>query len=184
MDMLRVRTLILEGDRKLLTSLLRFRAFRTLNALMRVITVFGGAVFSVGIVLLLLLVSDGRTKQAASVAAVGLAGSFLIVQCIKKTVKRFRPYLVIAEIKLLGKPLKDHSFPSGHTTSIFSIVTAFALAFPALAVWFYGLAALVGVSRVYLGFHYPSDVLAGILIGAGCSIGSHFALHSWLLQGA
>lgn len=179
--MTRVRALIREGDRKLLTSLLRLRSSATLNVLMRVVTVFGGAVFSVGTVLLFLLVADGQAKQAAIVAAAGLSGSFAAVQWIKKIVKRFRPYLVMAEIKLLGKPLKDHSFPSGHTTSIFSIVTAFAMTFPTVAAWGYGLASLVGISRIYLGFHYPTDVLAGVLIGVVFSVGSHLALHSWFL---
>ncbi|MFC4769039.1 phosphatase PAP2 family protein [Effusibacillus consociatus] len=179
--MQRVITYIRERDRKLITSLLRLRGCAKLNLLMRTCTVFGGALFTVGAVVVLLFVTEGRGKQASMVAAAALAGSFLLVQWIKRMVKRFRPYLVMAEIKLLGTPLKDHSFPSGHTTSIFSIVTAFVITFPTLAVWCYALATLVAVSRIYLGFHYPTDVLAGIIIGVGFSIGSHAALHAWLL---
>lgn len=179
--MTRLRSYIRERDRRLLTSLLRFRVSSKLNLFMRIITVFGGSMFTIGIVVLFLLTATGSVRNAAVVAACGLSGSFLIVQWMKRLVKRFRPYLVMAEIKLMGKPLMDHSFPSGHTTSIFSIVTAFALTFPSIAGWFYGLATLVGVSRVYLGFHYPSDVLAGSLIGIGFSVGSYFAVHSWLL---
>lgn len=179
--MTRLRAFIRERDRRLIALLLRFRVSSKLNVFMRSITVFGGSVFTIGIVMVMLLAARGSIRQAAIVAAIGLSGSFLIVQWMKRLVKRFRPYLVMAEIKLIGKPLTDHSFPSGHTTSIFSLVTAFAMAFPSVAGWFYGLATLVGVSRVYLGFHYPSDVVAGSLIGIGFSIGSHIALHSWFL---
>lgn len=173
--MIHIKQFIRNGDRKLIMLLLRLRSNNRLTQFMRFITVLGGAVFTVGSVLFLLIVSEERLKYASEVAAVGLTGSFLVGQWIKGLVKRFRPYLVMAEIKLLGKPLKDHSFPSGHTTSIFSIMTAFAVTYPSIGGWLYGLATLVGVSRVYLGFHYPSDVAAGVILGTGFTLGTNYA---------
>ena len=58
-----------------------------------------------------------------------------------------------------------HGFPSGHTTTAFSVATALALIFPRFAVLFYAGAALVGLSRIGVLYHYPSDVVAGAMLG-------------------
>jgi len=58
-----------------------------------------------------------------------------------------------------------HGFPSGHTTTAFAVATALALIFPRFALLFYGAAALVGLSRIGVLYHYPSDVVAGAMLG-------------------
>ncbi len=86
-------------------------------------------------------------------------------------VGRIRPYDTIEGlVPLIGKP-RDYSFPSGHTGSSFAAAWVLyrrlpkRLGIPALA-----LAGLIGISRLYLGVHYPTDVLFGVLsgIGSGC----------------
>ena len=57
------------------------------------------------------------------------------------------------------------SFPSGHTASAFAFATAVTAEFPLLAVPLFGLATLVGYSRVHTGVHYPTDVIAGATLG-------------------
>jgi undecaprenyl-diphosphatase len=57
------------------------------------------------------------------------------------------------------------SFPSGHATVAFACATALTLAVPRLALPFYALAALIAFSRVYVGVHYPGDIVAGALLG-------------------
>ncbi len=69
---------------------------------------------------------------------------------------------------------KDYSFPSGHTAAAFSVAAIFALNFPAVMYNLAGLAALVGVSRMYMGQHYPTDVAIGALLGAGSGAFIHY----------
>jgi undecaprenyl-diphosphatase len=70
---------------------------------------------------------------------------------------------------LLESP-STHSFPSGHATTSFACATLLALAVPRLRVPLFVLAALISFSRVYVGVHYPLDVLAGALLGVGIAI--------------
>jgi len=69
----------------------------------------------------------------------------------------------------LGSP-SDRSFPSGHTQTAFGAATYLSCVYPVFAPVFLVLAALVGLSRIALGVHFPLDVLVGALIGAGFSI--------------
>jgi len=59
----------------------------------------------------------------------------------------------------------NSSFPSWHTTSYFSMATVYANKYPKLAIPLYSFGALVGLSRIYQGYHYPSDVLVGAVLG-------------------
>lgn len=61
----------------------------------------------------------------------------------------------------------NSSFPSGHTLSYFSLATVYSAKYPKYAIPLYGFGVIVGLSRVYLGEHYPSDVLAGAVLGIG-----------------
>jgi undecaprenyl-diphosphatase len=101
---------------------------------------------------------------------VAFVGSGVMAQILKRTVPRLRPSNLPDALVAPDERIFHNSFPSGHTT------TAFALAFWVFLLtyrtryrwWGYGallLAGLVGLSRVYRGVHYPSDVLAGAVIG-------------------
>jgi undecaprenyl-diphosphatase len=104
-----------------------------------------------------------------SVAASGL--NFIVAFGLKEAVNRTRPYDQWPEINTYGPRETDASFPSGHTSFAFNTATSVALAYPKWYViaptctW----AVLVGYSRMHMGMHYPSDVLAGALIGTGTS---------------
>jgi PAP2 superfamily. len=100
--------------------------------------------------------------------AVGLVCT-VIYKWLKHKTHRARPFKVHQGISCAAAPLDQFSFPSGHTLHAvaFSIV---ALAyFPALAWLLIPFTALVAISRLVLGLHYPSDVLVGVVIGAGIS---------------
>lgn len=139
---------------------------RIMNLFFRTITQFGSALFvSVAAVLLVILTSN-QTRLTAISSAVALALSHIPVQLVKKLYPRKRPYLQIEKTKFLPNPLKDHSFPSGHTTAVFSVIVPFLFQIPSLTAVLLPLGLCVAISRIYLGLHYPSDVLAGGILGA------------------
>jgi undecaprenyl-diphosphatase len=106
-----------------------------------------------------------------------LTVSHIIVQIIKKIINRSRPQQVLNDVNTFDIRLYSYSFPSGHTTAAFSIAASIAFLFPAFAVLALSAAGLVGISRMYLGVHYPTDVLIGTLLG----FASAFYIHKLFL---
>lgn len=105
-------------------------------------------------------------KLIISVAlAVGLADA-LAYRGLKSVIQRQRPFQN-SEISWVRKVGEAHgpSFPSNHATNSFAVATVLAWHFPGVAYLFYILAALVALSRVALGVHYPSDIVAGMILG-------------------
>ena len=98
-------------------------------------------------------------------AALGFPLERLLYHLLKQSMKRDRPFENIVEIQFRVRPPDRFSFPSGHTASAFLMMTLLANTFPALQIPTFCWATFVGVARVYLGVHYPTDVLAGGVLG-------------------
>jgi membrane-associated phospholipid phosphatase len=121
---------------------------------------------------LLLGISLARKDSLALYKSLYLGASVLLSAIVstilKYTVNRPRPFITypfLEKVTSGGSP----SFPSGHTADAFSLATSLSIAYPK---WYviipaYGLAGVVAYSRMDLGVHYPTDVLAGAIIGAG-----------------
>jgi undecaprenyl-diphosphatase len=88
----------------------------------------------------------------------------LTVQLLKAVVARKRPYQNLAGV-IPARIEQDASFPSGHSAAAFAMSLILSDALPMLGPLLFGLAVLIGYSRIYRGVHYPSDVLAGSLLG-------------------
>lgn len=108
-----------------------------------------------------------QTRKAGFAGLLSLLLCFLITNVgLKNIVARTRPYHRFADIiPLIGHP-GDFSFPSGHSSSAFAAACIFARYLPRkVGVFYIVLAGCIALSRLYLGVHYPTDVLAGIFIG-------------------
>ncbi|NMC55860.1 MAG: phosphatase PAP2 family protein [Eubacteriaceae bacterium] len=134
---------------------------RTLYFNLRAITQLGSFCFAAILCLTLLFWHNAIMHTAGLFLAFVIVLNQFVVQTIKRIVNRPRPYTVIKQASSV-KPLKcKYSFPSGHTNTAFSIAFVLSHVFPVLSIVYFTLAGLVGISRIYLGYHYPTDVLVG-----------------------
>ncbi|MGM0471591.1 MAG: phosphatase PAP2 family protein [Bacillota bacterium] len=136
-----------------------------LNLVMAYITYLGGAVFTILSPLLLIILGRGELIKVGYEILTSLTVSHFVVHIIKRKINRPRPYKILEEIEIYIVPFEDYSFPSGHTTASFSMAVTLSFYFTGCLVLLISLASLVGMSRVYLGVHYPSDVMIGAMIG-------------------
>ena len=114
---------------------------------------------------------DGLRVSAQMLAA----GAFglLLYKILKRKLVRERPFIGLIGIECAMPPLDRYSFPSGHTLHAVTF-TAIAISYvPQLAVVLVPFALLVAASRVVLGLHYPTDVLAGAVLGGLLAAASH-----------
>jgi undecaprenyl-diphosphatase len=88
-----------------------------------------------------------------------------LYKLLKNRIKRDRPCQRLSSIHQRISPSDQFSFPSGHTAAAFVVATLLGYLFPIIALPLFTWALLVGFSRIYLGVHYPSDILVGIVIG-------------------
>lgn len=128
-----------------------------------------------------LIKKDTQLQKDALYIGTSVVGAFAIGFGMKYIFDRTRPYEKWPGYIIPRSFENSPSFPSGHTASAFALVTSLCIKYPK---WYviapsavYGIS--VGLSRMHEGVHYPTDVMAGALIGAGCAVGSIYAT-KWL----
>lgn len=117
-----------------------------------------------------LIRNDDKMLRNAFVMAAASIVNEGVTYALKYSINRDRPFETYPEIVKKAKA-GSPSFPSGHTSSAFATATSLSLSYPKwyIIVPSFAYAGTVAYSRMCLGVHYPSDVAAGALIGAGCA---------------
>ncbi|MBS4539112.1 phosphatase PAP2 family protein [Clostridium sp. D2Q-11] len=157
---------ILNKDKELFYLINKSFKCKLLDILMPYITMLGGVSVSASIPLILIILGKGSNRILGYEILLSLTISTIFVQLIKRKTSRLRPYDIFDDINNFNIVLKDYSFPSGHTTGTFSIAIVVGMNIPTFMVSITALAMLVGISRIYLGVHHPSDVAVGIFLGS------------------
>jgi len=120
---------------------------------------------------------DAYTFDTGVMVGLSEASAYVIYIVLKDVViKRDRPYAALSDVHTMHLDTADkYSMPSGHTTAAFAIATALTLRYPKPYVYIpaYLWASFVGYGRVYMGLHYPSDVLAGAALGTASALAIH-----------
>jgi undecaprenyl-diphosphatase len=125
--------------------------------------------------MILLFFGGPNRRDALAAAILSLAAGQATFFVLKRLINRERPCSIEPHCWSMLLPPDRFSFPSGHTITAFAIATSFGLFYPSLLVGLMFCAASVAASRVILGLHYLSDVLAGLVIGT--AIGA--AMAAW-----
>ncbi len=144
---------------------LRGRRPKWLDNVMWLITQIGGG--WVAMLLAIGLLLDHQHNLALEIV-LGTLTLALLIEGLKEITNRARPYLINAQARVIGWRAPGRSFPSGHTTQAFFLMTllSFQWSLPLpLKIAFYAVAIAVGITRMYVGAHFPRDVVAGAVLG-------------------
>jgi len=132
--------------------------------------------FWIAVTIILLLFRETR-KMGLCCAISMLLGLLLTNIWLKNWVARIRPYEVIEGLKILVPAEHSFSFPSGHTTNSFAAGwVIYKMAPKKYGAWALALAIIIAFSRLFVGVHYPTDVLGGFIIGCGTATAAMLAV--------
>ena len=142
--------------------------------IMHVVTHLGATATAIFATLLALFLDYTYQIPIGMETLITLIISQIIVQTIKRIVNRPRPYKSLSIANVTQPPTCAYSFPSGHTACAFTIALSYASGMPSLFFPLMFIAFIVGMSRIILGYHYPTDVLIGMLLA--------YLSHIWALM--
>ena len=143
-----------------------------LDPFMKIYTQLGNAGMLFIVLGLVLLLFKSTRKAGFSALCAMIIGLVVVNFTIKPLAARERPWLVIENFVNLVPEKDPNSFPSGHTNAAFAFALALCMSAPKrwMKVTAVCMAVVMGLSRLYVGVHFPSDVLVGALVGSLCGL--------------
>jgi len=169
-------------DHRLMRRMNRWRAPRWVRLWMILATRMGDGWLWYGLAIMLLI--DGGPQKFSAIGAAGAAAviGIFVFKALKRLSQRPRPCQFEPHCWSKVLPPDRFSFPSGHTMTAFSIALVVSYFYPSLEAPLFFLALSIAVSRIVLGMHFLSDVLAGMVLGValGCASITTFASLGWV----
>lgn len=169
-----VRSLITRGDHSVMRRANNWRAPRWVRLYSVSATRVGDGWlwYAMGLVILAL---GGKTRfEALGAAGLSSALSVLLFSRLKRLTGRRRPCQIAPHCWATLLPPDQFSFPSGHTMTAFAVAIPLSLFYPSLSIALLFCALSIAMSRILLGMHFLSDVVAGALIGTGLGYLGYF----------
>ena len=119
--------------------------------------------------------ATGWRRQDMAIVAIGSAvlARLGVAQIIKTLYDHPRPYWILENVQLLLAKEIEYSFPSGHTIFVFALAMGVYLYNKKVGRWFFYAAGLVGLARIFVGVHWPYDIIAGAVLGILTTIICH-----------
>lgn len=159
---------IISWDNLFLNNIRRLRNYRLIAASVPTISKSGDGYLYPVMTLVFWLMNRQLGAMLFSSALAAFSIELPLYKLVKHVVRRARPCNALASVESRMRLLDRFSFPSGHTAGAFLMATVVSFFYPLISAVFFTWAMLVGVSRIYLGVHYPTDVLAGMVVGIFC----------------
>lgn len=158
--------LLLELDRYLFLTLNHLPHTSTTDTLALILSGVGTYGLVWGILVFWIFIREEQKDRLFFLQFISVAVSSLVAVeiLLKPSVGRLRPYAELVTV-VVGRVSDGFSFPSGHATFAFAAAVVLARKEPQYARWFYILAIAISFTRIYLGQHYPLDVIAGSILG-------------------
>jgi len=159
---------IIGWDNLFLNSIRRLRQYRLVAKFVPTISRSGDGYLYPVMTLAFWLVNRQLGAKLFSAALVAFSIELPLYKLVKHVVRRSRPCGAAGPGEYGMRLIDRFSFPSGHTSGAFLMATVVGSFFPIVSGVFFAWAAMVGFSRIFLGVHYPTDVLAGMVVGFCC----------------
>lgn len=159
---------IIDWDQSFLNNVRRLRQYRLVAASVPTISRSGDGYLYPLVTLVLWLMNRQLGALLFSSALAAFSIELPLYKLVKHIVRRSRPCEMLCSNESSIRVMDRFSFPSGHTAGAFLMATVVSSFFPLISAAFFVWASLVGLSRIYLGVHYPTDVLAGMVVGVCC----------------
>ncbi|MDJ1422801.1 MAG: phosphatase PAP2 family protein [Candidatus Methanoperedens sp.] len=116
-------------------------------------------------ILLIIYFFIRKERKLALLMVIGISAGAAFIYPVKYFIDRARPYDQIESTRLLTSPESDPSFPSGHAELSFLTSTVVSKFHPEYSKYLYTFSSLIALSRVYVGVHFPMDIVGGVIIG-------------------